>query len=567
MGISLKPEHLKRYKDLAVLAWKHGRSDMVKTAGLDELLDEEQQVNGDVRGSSQAEELADDLERMGPIFIKLGQVMSSRTDILPPEYVEALSRLQDSIEPFPFSDVERIIEEELGVRISKAFSEFSATPLAAASLGQVHRARLRNGTEVVVKVQRPGIRKQIAEDMEALAEIAEFLDKHTEMGRRFRVGEMLEQFRTNLVRELDYRQELRHLQHIASNLTEFNRVVIPKPFEDFSTSRVLTMEYIDGTKIDSLGPLAHLEHNTKELAEQVFRAYLKQILVDGLFHADPHPGNVFMTRDGKIALIDLGMVGYIAPTMQQQMLKLLLAISEGRSDEAAEISIELGERLETFDRIVFKRAIADLVTKQQNTTVQEIQIGRLILEVVKIAGDNGMRTPPEFTMLGKTLLNLDEVGRRLDPKFDPNDAIRRHAGQIMQQRMQKSATPGNLFATAIEMREFAQELPGRVNRILDKVANDQLSINVDAIDETSLIEGFQKVANRITVGLVLAALIIGAALLMDVKTQFTVMGYPGLAMIFFLLAAIGGIVLVVNIMLHDRRMRNSNEISQQRHRG
>src|SRR5688500_2179212 len=194
MGISLKPEHLKRYKDLAVLAWKHGRSDMVKTAGLDELLDEEHRVDGEVRGSSQAEELADDLERMGPIFIKLGQVMSSRTDILPPEYVEALSRLHDNVEPFPFSDVERIIEEELGVRISKAFDEFSATPLAAASLGQVHRAKLRDGGEVVVKVQRPGIRKQIAEDMEALAEIAEFLDKHTEMGRRFRLGEMLDQF-------------------------------------------------------------------------------------------------------------------------------------------------------------------------------------------------------------------------------------------------------------------------------------------------------------------------------------------------------------------------------------
>ncbi|HVK37584.1 MAG TPA: AarF/UbiB family protein [Candidatus Kapabacteria bacterium] len=559
MGISLKPEHLKRYKDLAVLAWKHGRSDIVTTAGLDELLDEDDRRDGNGPGGSKAAELADDLERMGPIFIKLGQVLSSRTDILPPEYVAALSRLQDNIEPFDFGQVEQIVQEELGVRISKAFESFEATPLAAASLGQVHRARMRDGREVVVKVQRPGIRRQIAEDLEALAEIAEFLDRHTEMGQRFRIGEMLDQFRTNLVRELDYRQELRHLQQLSENLRGFDRVLIPAPHEDYSTSRVLTMDFVRGTNISSLGPLAHLERDMKDLAEQVFRAYMKQILVDGIFHADPHPGNVLLTHDGKVALIDLGMVGHLSPSMQSQMLKLLLAISEGRSDEAAEICIELGERLEEFNRISFKRKIAELVAQQQNSTVQEIQIGRLVLEVVRIAGASGIRTPPEFTMLGKTLLNLDEVGRTLDPKFDPNDAIRRNAAEVMRQRLQKSATPGNLFASAIEMREFVQELPGRVNRILDKVANDQLRIDIEAIDENALIEGFQKVANRITVGLVLAALIIGAALLMDIQTSFTLFGYPGLAIIFFLLAATGGLVLVFNIFLHDRRMRSSGE--------
>jgi predicted unusual protein kinase regulating ubiquinone biosynthesis (AarF/ABC1/UbiB family) len=554
MGLSLKPEHLKRYKDLAVLAWKHGRSDIVRTAGLDELLAEEERREGDGSGRTKADELAADLERMGPIYIKLGQVLSSRSDILPPEYIEALSRLQDSIEPFDFGQVEAIVQEELGVRISKGFLEFDATPLAAASLGQVHRAVLRDGTEVVVKVQRPHIRRQIAEDMEALAEIAEFLDRHTEMGQRFRVAEMLEQFRANLVRELDYRQELRHLQQIGENLREFDLLVIPRAHESYSTSRVLTMDFIRGTKIDSIGPLAHMEHDTRAIAEQVFHAYMKQILVDGIYHADPHPGNVFLTYDGRVALIDLGMIGYITPSMQQQTLKLLIAISEGRGDEAGTIAIELGERLDSFNRPAFKRQIADLVSQQQNTTAQEIQIGRIILELVRISGDNGIRTPPEFTMLGKTLLNLDEVGRMLDPKFDPNDAVRRNAGQIMQQRLQKSATTGNIFTTAIEMREFVQELPSRVNRILDKVANDQLRIDVEAIDENALIEGFQKVANRITVGLVLAALIIGAALLMDIRTSFTLFGYPGLAIIFFLLAAVGGLTLVLNIFLHDRRM-------------
>lgn len=574
MGISLRPEHLKRYKDLAVLAWKYGGDDMVVSAGLEEMLDDDDRQgrphrNGDAAAAAppddaaatRAEELADDLEKMGPIFIKLGQVLSSRTDLVPPVYIKALSRLHDSVEPFDFGQVEQIIEEELGVRISKAFSEFSATPLAAASLGQVHRARLRDGTEVVVKVQRPGIRKQIAEDMEALAEIAQFLDRHTEMGRRYHMGEMLEQFRNNLVRELDYRQELRNLKQIGANLAEFDLIVVPMPHESYCTSRVLTMEFIRGTKIDSLGPLAHLEFETRELAAQAFRAYMKQILVDGIFHADPHPGNVFLTSDGRIALIDLGMVGYISPSLQMQMMKLLLAISEGRSDEAADISIELGQRTDDFDRIAFKRAIADIVTQQRNSTVSDLQIGRVMLEVVRAAGENGIRTPPEFTMLGKTMLNLDEVGRRLDPQFDPNDAIRRNASEIMRKRMEQDLTAGNLFATVLEMREFVQELPGRVNRILDKVANDQLHIDVEAIDEAALIEGFQKVANRITIGLVLAGLIVGAALLMHVQTTFTLFGYPGLAIIFFLLATAGGLALVFNIFMHDRRMRSASEQS------
>ena len=340
MGLSLKPQHLKRYKDVAVLLMKYGRSDLVKAAGLDPTLDDESPAA--TATDPAASELANDLERMGPTFIKLGQLLSTRPDILPLPYLQALTRLQDRVEPFSFAEVESIVISELGVRLSKAFSEFEAKPVAAASLGQVHRAAMRDGRPVAVKVQRPDIRERVMEDLDALEEIAEFLDDHTEMGRRYGFVQILDEFRRSLLRELDYRQEAQNLTLLRRNLSEFSAIVVPAPIEDYTTSRVLTMEYVSGTKITTLSPVALLELNGAALAEQLFRAYLKQILVDGFFHADPHPGNVLVTDAGQIALLDLGMVGRIAPRLQEPLLQLLLAISEGQSDDAVALRAEGG---------------------------------------------------------------------------------------------------------------------------------------------------------------------------------------------------------------------------------
>jgi predicted unusual protein kinase regulating ubiquinone biosynthesis (AarF/ABC1/UbiB family) len=553
MAISLKPEHLKRYKDIALLLLKHGRSDLVKESGLEGML-AEQDWQRDAVTPSDATELADDLERMGPIFIKLGQLLSTRPDILPLPYIQALTRLQDDVEPFSYEEVEAIIETELGFRISKGFHEFDPTPIASASLGQVHRATLRSGRPVAVKVQRPGIRKQIAEDVGALMEIAEFLDRHSETGRRYQLLDILDEFQKNLLRELDYRQEARNMVELGRNLQDFPLIVVPSPVHDYTTSRVLTMDYVHGRKVTALGPLAHLELDADALAEELFRAYLKQILVDGIFHADPHPGNVFLTDDNRIALIDLGMVGRISPEMQEQLLKLLLAMSEGRGDEAATIGIGIGQMRKDFDEREFRRRVAEVVKQQLDLTIENIQIGRLMLEVSRIAAENGIRTPSEFTMLGKTLLNLDQSARALAPGFNPNESIRRNAADITRQRVLKSISPGNVFSGMIEMKEFAQNLPGRVNRILDAMARNEFEVKVEAIDEDTLVDGFQKVANRITVGLIVAALIVGAALLMRIPTAFTIFGYPGLAILCFLGAAGIGFWLVVGILLHDRHV-------------
>jgi predicted unusual protein kinase regulating ubiquinone biosynthesis (AarF/ABC1/UbiB family) len=422
-------------------------------------------------------------------------------------------------------------------------------------LAQVHRAWMRDGRAIVVKVQRPGIRELIVGDLDALGEIAQFLDQHTELGKRYEFENMLVNLRKSLLRELDFTIEANNLHTISENLLEFEQIVIPQPVDDYTTTRVLTMEYIAGKKITALSPLRLLEIDGASLADELFSAYLKQFLVDGLFHADPHPGNVFLTDDDRIALLDLGMVGRVGGTFRDNLLRLLLAISEGRGDAAGEAAVKMGEPKEGFDRKVFDRRIADLVNENRDAILSRLNAGKVTLEITKISADCWFRLPAEFTMIAKALLNIDRVVYTLDPTFDPNAVIRERANEILEQNIVKSIAPANLLSGVVDLKEFAEKFPPRVNRILDQIGNNELSFKIDAIDETVVLEGLQKVANRITLGLVVAALIVGAALLMRIDTTFRIFGYPGLAMILFLLAAIAGMVLGASIVVNDVKRR------------
>jgi predicted unusual protein kinase regulating ubiquinone biosynthesis (AarF/ABC1/UbiB family) len=555
MSILPKTEHLKRYKDVAMLLVKYGRSDLVKASGLESALVEEDVAED--KSDHSAQDLADDLERLGPTFVKLGQLLSTRADLLPPAYLEALARLQDSVEPFSFAEVERIVESELCVRISKAFAHFESKPMASASLGQVHRASLRDGREVVVKVQRPDIRQQMIEDFDALEEVAGFLDARTEIGRRYEFLPMVQELRKSVLRELDYREEAGNLTTFNHILRDFETITVPKPVQDFTTSRVLTMEFVSGKKITDLSPLGLMEIDGARLAQQLFRAYLQQILVDGVFHADPHPGNVFLTEEEppRIALLDLGMVGRVASSFQDDLLRLLLAIAEGRGEDVADVTIRMGEKKGGFDEPGFRRLIADLVVRHTDASLNKIDAGAVVLEITRIAADSNFRLPSEFTMIAKTLLNLDRVVYTLEPAFDPNAVIRRYATEILQHRLIKAFEPGNMMTSLIDLKDFVERLPSRVNKILDAVGNNDLQIKVDALDEKVLMEGAQKIANRITLGVVIAAMIVGAALLMRVETAFKIFGYPGLAIVCFLLAAAAGFYLVVVILFYDQPLK------------
>ena len=547
MALSIKPAHLKRYKDIVHLLAKYGSVDVVRGTGYDEqALRRDDDV--DIPPSKKPEALAKDLERLGPTYVKLGQLLSTRADLLPLPYLEALSRLQDRVEPFPYEKVEEIIQSELGIRISKSFRQFDPEPVAAASLGQVHHAVLRSGRHVAVKVQRPDIRQKIFEDLESLAELAVFLDEHTEAGRRYGFAMMVEQFKRTLIRELDYRLEAQNLITLGRILRKYERIYVPQPVDDYTTSRVLTMDFVRGRKVTSINPVVLTEVDGRTLAEELSKAYLDQILVDGFFHADPHPGNVFVMDDHRLALLDLGMVARIEPSMQERLLRLLLAVVEGEGRVAAEIARSIGVVRDRFDEVAFERDVADMVMRYQHATLEEIQVGRIVVEIARISGECGIRPAPELTMLGKALLHLDEISRILAPEFNPNRLVKKHADSIMRQRMVKQISPGHIFSTALEMNEFVQQLPARLNSLFRSLAHNQFEIKVESFDEIRLLRNLHAIANRVSLSVVLASLILGAALMMRVETEFTILGYPGIAMILFLGAAACGFVLVLSIL-------------------
>lgn len=568
--MKLSTTHLKRYKEIAGLFWKYGRSDLVKQMGVDEddIKEEEKEQYADdpnfkrtpenedkgkakKNGAVTPDQLADDLEAMGPTYVKLGQVLAGRPDLMPEAYRTALARLQDNVKPFPYEEVEKIVEQELGVRISKAFAEFNREPIAAASLGQVHQAKLRDGRPVVVKIQRPDIRPVIRQDFEILTDLSATLDAHTKVGRRYRFGTMVEEFHLTIQNELNYEREAQNLLTVGKNLAEFPDIQVPQPIMDYSTRSVLTMEYVTGRKITSLTPLARLDVDGAKLCEELFRAYLKQVLVDGIFHADPHPGNVFLTEEGRIALLDLGMVGHTAPQMQETLLKFLLAISDSDGDAVADLVIRISEKTEDFKPAEFRRKIGQLIAQTRDQGLAQIKVGASILEVTRNAGENGLYVPGELTLLGKTLLQLDEIGRILAPEWDPNASVRRNVDEFLSERMKKDVSKGNVLNSVLELKGFVGGLPSRLNRIMDSVANNELEVKVKSVDAKVVMEGMQKIANRITTGLILAAMVIGASLLMRVQTSFQLFGYPGLAMLCFLFAAAGGFWLVLSIFIQD----------------
>jgi predicted unusual protein kinase regulating ubiquinone biosynthesis (AarF/ABC1/UbiB family) len=366
---------------------------------------------------------------------------------------------------------------------------------------------------------------------------------------------MVEEFRAAITAELDYLQEADNLRTMGEVLSQYDQIVVPQPVDDYTTSLVLTMDYVEGRNVSSLGPLAQLDFDGSALAEELFRAYLDQILVHGFVHADPHPGNVLVTADGNLALVDLGMVVRVSPTLQDDLLRLLAAVSEGQAAQAGDVLIGMGERTDTFDADLYQQQVTRLILDNQAVTVGQLEAGVVVGELARAAAASGLRPPPEMTMIGKALLNLDEVARILDPKFDPNAAIRAHTSEIVSRKLLASASPANVLHAAMDAKEFAQHLPGRVNKVMDALAEGQLTLNVQGIDEAELMRGIQKLANRVTTGLIVAAMIIGAAMLMRIQTDVELFGYPALAILFFLGASVIGLWLVVTSLVNDLPQR------------
>ena len=557
----LKTRNIGAYRDLLLLFTRYGRKDFRLTVSTQDFIapdSDNESIEPDVK--ARAEAFAAALRQMGPTYVKFGQLLSTRPDVVPHEYIVALESLQDDLDPFSFADVERIVEEELGVRISKAFESFDSTPLAAASLGQVHRAVLRDGREVVVKVQRPNVREQVQHDLEVFAEIATELEKHTDIGRKMSLVGTIEQARLVMYSELNYLQEARNTELLRQNLAAFPQIYIPDVVLDFTSSRVLTTELVKGRKVSKLTPLALVEGDYAELAAVLTKAYLKQICVDGFWHSDPHPGNIFVrtnpnsdAEEPQLVLLDFGMVSRISQEFQDEVIKLLLAISTNRGSEVADACVRMSEVQDRFDAEKFSRDISTLVAAVHDVNARDINTGQLIFNVIAIASNNDLKAPPELAMLAKTLLHLDAITKKLDPDYDPQRVIRDYAEQLITQKLAQKFNPRNFYPALLDLNQLMLDLPHRVREILDHTSTGRLSFGIKLTQAEEFLAGIHKIANRITVGVVIAALLVSSSMMMRVPTTFTIFGYPGLAVLGYLLASAAGFYLVLSTMLRDRK--------------
>ncbi|AZI19968.1 ABC1 kinase family protein [Chryseobacterium taklimakanense] len=548
-------KHLDNYAKFFSFILKYYNSDVMKTASSTVLSPIETAENTE-EYSQKPEELVEDLKKMGPTYIKLGQLLSTRPDLLPDQYLDALATLQDDVETIPYEEVEKIIEEEIGTKIKNAFALFDTAPLASASIGQVHRAVLPSGRMVVVKVQRPGVRQKFIDDLNSLKSMADFAVNNSKEARKFALNDVIEELRFILLNELDYNKEFQNLVTIRENLRKYRHIVIPEPIKEYSSGKVLTMDYIDGKKITSVSKLKQVETDFTPMIDDLVEAYMQQIIVDGFAHADPHPGNIHLMKDDRIALMDLGMVAKFSPKLQEKIMMLLVGMSKRDGDAITDALLEMSE----FDQKIvsldnFRKNINRLVMDSTSNNAEDMETGRVLIQMNRIAADEGIKLAVELNILGKILLNMDQIVAVLTPKYDLQKAIKKFMEKMVNKKFQQELKPENIYGLLLDNKKLAENLPGRLNKITENLAANQFELKVNALDEDRLTDGFQKVANRITSGLIIAAMIIGAALLMRIPSSYSVMGYGILPFIFFMIAIGLGLYLVYNIMFKDENYK------------
>jgi ubiquinone biosynthesis protein len=467
-----------------------------------------------------AREFRRGLEELGTTYVKLGQLLSSRPDLIPDEYIAELERLVDEVPPVPYVAIEAIIEQEIGTAV---FESLDPDPVASASIAQVHKALLRDGREVVVKVRRPGISEEVDKDLDLLRSTAGLLERRSETARRLQLDALVDEVDWHLRAELDLREEAFNTELIARLLKRHTQLAVPEVIHPYVTEQVLVLERIRGRKITD--DVARSLPDASELAETFFRAYVHQVCIDGVYHADPHRGNILLTDEGKIALLDFGLIGRLDDDTRTTLSMLLLALAQNRAEDVADLIYGLSLTEMDSDPAAFVHEVRRKLPRYHWRPLAGIRAGDALADLQRLSLQFGIRLPPAFALVGKTLAQADSIARTLDPQLDPIRLLRREALELMTREATGRSEPTQLFSYAFSQAEAVARLPRRLADLVDRVDTGRLKVGIVPSDLAETEHMLRSVANRIGIAMIIVGLLVSSALMARVSHDVSLAGF------------------------------------------
>jgi ubiquinone biosynthesis protein len=555
--ISRTYRHLNRYRHILAVLLKHGFGEVVESLKIDQYLEVGLQLISKKRAPreeplTRPQRLRMALEELGPTYIKLGQVLSTRPDLIPVDFTEELSKLQDSVPPFPFADAEAIIRRELGAAASEVFDHIDVEPAASASIGQVHRARLKNGEAAAVKIQRPGIRAVIEVDLEIMLHLATLAERHVEELTLHKPVTIVEEFARTLEKEIDFRIEAANIDRIAQGFLGDSTVYIPAVFREFSTAGILTTEYVEGIKISNIDRLEAAGYDRRLLCSRGADIVLKQVFHHGFFHADPHPGNIFALPGNVICLVDFGMVGVVDRQTRELFVELVDSVVRRNESRAAQVLLQLTRWEQPPDLRPLERELSDFMGRHLYRPLKEIEVGKLLHDLLAIATRFQLRLSPDIFLMLKAISTVEAVGRRLDPEFDMIAKAAPFIEQVLMDRFKPQRVAEDLSDLATRTLKFLHQFPRDLLDLAGLLRQQKLSLQIkhDGLDK--VLATHDQISNRIAFAIVIAALIVGSALIVISKTPPLFYGISLIGIIGFLAAALMGIWLLVAILRSGR---------------
>ncbi len=516
--------HFNRYKDIVIAFSRNGLGYVIKDLGLNDLhilpkksaLKEEKQDDAPKTLGVRIRRI---LEELGPTFIKLGQVMSTRPDLFPEDVILELEKLQSHVPHFPYNQVKNIIEEELDQDLFQVFDVFEETPLAAASIGQVHRAVLQSGEEVAVKVQRPEISKKIDSDFEILMEMAQLAEMRLDWAKRYQLKEIVEELKETLKMELDYTIEAHHMSRIKAQFRRDPDIYIPDAYHYYTTKRVLVMDYVDGDKLKDIITRDTNDAVKKRLAEQIVDATFKQVLIDGFFHADPHPGNIMLLEDGRLVLLDFGMVGQLSPEMKQSFSELVIAMTKEDTNQMVDVLLDMGMAPEDINKKALTNDVDRLMMKYYRQSLKEIRLADAIRELFQIAYKHRIELSSDFTLLGKTLLTLEGTIEQLDPTLSLVEMAKPFGEKLLRDRFRPDRIKDGLVNQWLDWYGLWRDLPDQLKQLKSIVKKGKIRLDISMPDIDLILKKLDRISNQLSFAIILLAfsiimvgLIVGAAL-------------------------------------------------------